>query len=94
MKNEALRLFRVFHDLKQTEMAERLGISVSYLSEIEKGKKEPSLKLIEKYANEFNTSASSILGFSEKLSVDSKGIKSIIAKKIIQFLKDVETHGE
>lgn len=36
MLSEALRLIRVFHDMKQTELAQRLGISKSYLSEIEK----------------------------------------------------------
>ena len=37
MLSEALRLIRVFHDLKQTELADRLGVSKSYLSEIESG---------------------------------------------------------
>ena len=37
MLSEALRLIRVFHDMKQTELADRLSISKSYLSEIEGG---------------------------------------------------------
>ena len=40
MQSDALRLVRVFHDMSQTALAERLGISKSYLSEIEKGEKE------------------------------------------------------
>ena len=49
MINEALRLIRVFHDLKQFELAERLKVSKSHISEIESGTKAPSLELIEKY---------------------------------------------
>ena len=60
MINEALRLLRVFHDLKQFEMAEKLGISKSHISEIEKGSKSPSLDLIERYASEFSIPVSSI----------------------------------
>lgn len=42
MIGEALRLIRVYHDLKQSDLADRLGISQSHLSEIERSKKAPS----------------------------------------------------
>ena len=48
MQNDALRLMRVFHDMSQTNLADKLGISKSYLSEIEKGeKKKVTLDLLE-----------------------------------------------
>ncbi|NRX73843.1 transcriptional regulator with XRE-family HTH domain [Clostridium beijerinckii] len=40
MINESLRLLRVFHDLKAIDLAKKLSISQSYLSEIENGKKK------------------------------------------------------
>ena len=86
----ALRLFRVFHDLKLYELAEKLDISPSYLSEIEKGKKKPTLELIEKYSKIFKISPSTILSFSEKLDKNQKGIKAKIAQNIIKFLKETE----
>lgn len=94
MINEALRLFRVYNDLKLYELAQKIGLSASYLSEIEKGKKTPNLGVIEKYASFFDVPPSAILQFSEKLESDSAGIKSVIAKSIIGFLQNVETHGE
>ena len=33
--------------VKQADLASKLGISKSYLSEIEKGKKQPKIELIE-----------------------------------------------
>lgn len=48
MLNEALRLIRIFHDTSQKDMAARLQISPPYLSEIEAGKKEPTLQLLRK----------------------------------------------
>ena len=50
MLGEALRLIRVFHDVKLNELAEQLGVSKGYISEIESQKKKPSLDLIEKYS--------------------------------------------
>ena len=97
MLSEALRLIRVFHDLKQSELAEELSISNSYLSEIESGKKEPSLELIRAYALRFDIPVSSILFFAENLDSDfeasekARKSRGVIAKKIVNFLTLIES---
>lgn len=89
MLNRALRLLRTFHQLSQVELAKRLGISNSYLSEIESGNKNPGLDLLEKYALIFNIPVSSILLFSEKLNGDrsSEKIRVKAADKILRILE-------
>lgn len=100
MLSEALRLIRVFHDVKQTELADRLGMSKSYLSEIENGKKQPSIELIERYSAEFKIPASSIMFFAENLDQPSQSAgaasraKGVIARKVIDFLKLIEARTE
>ena len=92
MTNEALRLIRVFHDLKQIELANMLEISKSHLSEIESGSKSPSLTLIERYADVLDMPLSSIMFFAEELPRAKTGNKvgSRIASKAIHFLRFVE----
>jgi transcriptional regulator with XRE-family HTH domain len=92
MLSEALRLIRVYHDMKQQELADRLGLSKSYVSEMEKGKKVPSMEVIQKYSNAFGIPASSILFFSENLENPSKATraKTAIAGKVMQFLQLIE----
>ena len=96
MLAEALRLMRVFHDVKQTELAARLDISKSHLSEIESGRKQPSLVLIDRYAAEFGIPRSSILFFAESLESPSKSAnavkrgRGVIARKVINFLRLIE----
>lgn len=68
MLGEALRLIRVFHDLKQNELAERLDISQSHLSDIERCRKVPSQEIVARYAEEFDLPVSSIWFFDEKLT--------------------------
>ena len=100
MLSEALRLLRIFHDLKQNELADRLGLSKSYISELEKGNRTPSLEVVEKYANTFNIPTSSILFFSENLphatngKWSSENARQTIAKKVIGFLQFVENKTE
>ena len=96
MINEALRLIRVFHDLKQVEAAARLGISKSYISEIERGDKTPSLDLIEKYSSVFKMPVSAIMFFAEELPHAKGGerVRSKIAGKVIDILRFVEKKSD
>lgn len=93
MLAEALRLIRVYHDMKQQELADRLGLSKSFISEIESGKKTPSMEVIQKYSDAFGIPASSILFFAENLENPSRAnrTKSAIAGKVLQFLQLIET---
>lgn len=96
MIHEALRLIRVFHDLKQVELAERLGVSKSHISEIEKGNKSPSFDLIQRYATEFKIPVSSIMFFAEELPNAKSGdkVRSKIAGKVIDILRFVERKAD
>lgn len=87
--NQALRLIRVFHDQSLSELAKQMDISVGYLSEIESGKKNPSLDVIRKYATAFHTTESAILFFSENIQTDSK-TKTTLRNNILKFLQAIE----
>lgn len=94
--NEALRLARAFHDCTQSELAKNLGISRSYLSEIESGKKEPSLDLLQRYASYFRIPLSSLLLFSESLEKPKRSDKLRLsaADKVLKMLQWIETKSE
>ena len=88
MLNKALKLVRVFHRINQTDLAKKLNISRSYLSEIESGKKVPSIEILKRYSNIFSIPASSLMLFSEKLEDNSFSEKSrvMISKKILNIM--------
>lgn len=89
MINEALRLIRVFHDMSQKEAAQKLGLSQSYLSELEKdGRKVPTIEVLKKYADAFDIPVSSIMFFSESLETKSFHAKTqrYVSTKILKLL--------
>ena len=89
----ALKQIRVFHSFKQKDLANKLGLSASYISEIEKGLKEPSLSVIDKYALIFNIPKSSILFFSENIDQPSN-FKDSISAKILSMLEFISYDQE
>lgn len=96
MLNEALRLIRAYHDISQTQLCRELDISNSYLSEIESGKKQPTLDLLRKYGERFDIPISSLMFFSENMNSGNVSDKLRIgaAKKIISLLHWVEQKND
>ena len=90
MINKALKVIRQFHDLKQVDLANQLGISKSYLSEIEAGKKPASLELLNKYSEVFDIPVSSLIFFSENIGkegLSSSKFKKAVASKIVNVME-------
>lgn len=89
MLNEALKLVRNYHNISQTQLCNELGVSNSYLSEIESGKKVPTLEFLSKFSEHFKIPLSSLIFFSEKIDSEkiTDNFRVSVAKKIIAMLK-------
>lgn len=95
MIGEVLQRMRKIYGYKAKEMSEKLGISNSYLSEIENNKKKPSLELLEAYSNVFEIKVSSLILMSEKLDDSSNNnsddfIRKTMIKMINFMSKDLD----
>jgi len=86
MLHKALKTIREVHQIKQGDLAERLRISRSHLSEIESGQKSISVELLNRYAEAFDVPASTFLSFSEALEGSSEKRKRN-ARKLLQVLE-------
>lgn len=75
MIGDMLKRMRVIYGYKAGEMSSELGISASYLSEIENNKKQPSLELLQKYANVYGIRLSSLILLSENMDEAEKSGK-------------------
>lgn len=91
MINEALRLARVFHNVKQKDLAKELEVSPSYLNEIESGKKQVTMEILQKYADYFRVPPSSLLYFAEQKDQAGKKAANPIATKALKMLEWIET---
>lgn len=97
MVGEALRLLRIFNGYKSAELAEKLGISQSYVSEMENNKKQPTMDILDKYASVFEMKKSTLLLFAEALENDvevQKDKKQKVALAGMKLLKILERVGK
>ncbi|MGK9236837.1 helix-turn-helix domain-containing protein [Inquilinus limosus] len=88
MLSKALRLVRVYHDLSLVEAAERVGLSKSYVSELEKGHKKVTMEVLEKYAEAFDMPMSSLMLFAERSEGGQRStdVKAFVADKTLKML--------
>lgn len=56
-----LRHFRHERGLSQEELAEEAGIHRTYVSDVERGARNPTIMVVEKLANALNVSSSDLL---------------------------------
>jgi len=100
MFGQALKLLRRYQGLNQSALAKKLGVSRSYISELESGNRTPSLDLLSRYADIFNIPVSSLVFFAEALQ-DKENLsgrlekaKGVIAKKVIALLTVLDVDSE
>lgn len=61
-----LREVRKQRKLSQMELAKKVNVSTPFISEIEKGKKQPSLKTLQKLAAALNCTIDELVNGEEK----------------------------
>lgn len=88
MLGKTLKRLRGIYGYSAKEMSELLGISSSYLSEIENGKKKVSMNLLDRYSELFGLRVSTLVRFSEDYedaelnNAGQKFITSLMSKVI------------
>lgn len=84
---EALRLLRIYSDISQGDMALSLQFKNNVLSELENGRREITLKTLEKYADVFKIEVKDITFFAQQIGAN-KNIKKDIFDHIMQSIRE------
>lgn len=85
-----LKQLRDIHGYKIAELADKLDISQSYLSEIENGKKQMSIDILNTLSDIYDTKPSTLIRLMERCEEAEQSEKSPIEiqKMLIQFVAD------
>lgn len=82
--------------MSQTDAARAVGLSKSYVSDIEGGKKKVTLDVLEKYSEAFDIPVSALMLFSERTinSTAEDKTRSYVTRKAVKILDWIETVTE
>lgn len=89
--NEALKLLRLYSRLSQAELADKLGVSQSMVSDIEGNRKAVSMDLLESYSTALRIRMSQLLFFAEEIEgqpIARRG-QLIIAESVLKILEKI-----
>lgn len=92
MINDALRLLRLYCGLSQADLAKKLSVSQSMVSDVESGRKSVTMDLLEAYSEAVGVRMSQLLFFAEEIEgqpVTHRG-QLIVADKVLKLLEKLK----
>ncbi len=95
MIGDVLKRTRAIYGYKASDLSTKLGISASYLSEIENNKKKPSYELLQKYSDIYGIKLSTLILLAEdyeeavKTNKTENFVKSLMLRLMNSLSKDV-----
>lgn len=82
---KVLRLLKIARGLSSRELAEKMNVSSTFISEVESDSKKPSLEMLSKYSAALGVRSSTILYFDEEMS----GKKYKYTQLLYEILKKI-----
>lgn len=69
-----LKYYRYQLNLSQEKFAEKLNSTLSYINQLEKGRRKPTLELLDKFASKLCVSSSKLITYNEEHNIITKRI--------------------
>ena len=87
MLHNALKSVRKFHKMSVVDTAHKIGVSPSYISELENDKKRIHDDILQAYSRLFNMPVSSLYLIAEAEDEQTNSLKSKARRKVAQIIK-------
>ena len=90
---DKLKALRKNKGWTQTDLAKRLGLVTGTISAYETGQKYPSIEVLIKICNLFNTSADYMLGLSDQMPLQMGALSSEQMQPVLQIIAELEQYN-
>ena len=90
--HDVLRIIRIANDLSANELAQRLDVTPSYISQIENGHRVPNMSLLKRYSELFGIPVSAIIRAEEKHTA-AASLNEKFSAKMFRIMKVIEEWG-
>ena len=86
-----LKTLRLQHDLTQSQLATKLGLTKSVISAYETGLRQPSYDVLIHLAKIFSVSTDYLLGLENKHDRDLSGLSGLEIEALLNLIKAMKT---
>ena len=87
--SDRIRLMRVAQNLNQTQLAELVGITQPAMSDIEKGRRKPSIEVLEKLCDVLGCSADYLLNRPKNITkFEENKLPGGLTPEILQIVRE------
>lgn len=97
MVGKRIKMLRKERGLSLKELSKKTDISISFLSDIENGRSNPSLERLKDIARGLNTTVSYLLGETDNIEINSE-IRELLSNpeflKVLDELKDFNSWSD
>lgn len=87
--NIILRLVRIAQDLSTREVADRMDVRTSYITDVERGDRKPSLKTLDKYCEALKISPNNLFLWREDQKRDKYSYRKLLMK-LLQSIDEID----
>jgi len=85
-----IRQLRKIHKLSQEELAEKAGLHTTFIGNIERAEKNPTITSLDKISKAFKMTLPELLNFSEDQRLENTDIKTLAkALKLLEVARDL-----
>ena len=67
-----LKYYRYQLNLSQEKFAEKLNSTLPYINQLEKGKRKPTLELLDKFSRRLNISSADLITYNEEHQIEQR----------------------
>lgn len=82
-----LRALRIAQDISVKELSEKMGISATYICDVEANRKHPSVETLEKYSAALGVKVSTLFYFKERRSSERYDFQQLLFDILCILLK-------
>ncbi|MCM1285805.1 MAG: helix-turn-helix domain-containing protein [Acetobacter sp.] len=85
-----LKLLRIAREMTTKELATKMDVSSTYISEVEANNKKPSLDMLSKYSKALDVNKSTILYFDEEREKNGYNYQKLLLRILQEIIKKDE----
>ena len=92
--NKILRAVRIAQDMTAKEVAEKMGVRSTYITDVERGDRTPRIETLDKYCRALNVSPDSVFSWRERQRKHSYTFQQLLMAILVAIMRQDDVQSK